>query len=362
MRPVRVLAFACALLSACVSQPQAAADPPPAHASAPSSHARAPAAPARSAAPPPAVAASPVAGRDFPELPGRSRAQVLCGDGADMIVAAGEQKIYRVFRSHQLTESRGPRSPIACQVRGTGPSASLAVAGHGGEYARFDGSDWEFGLAPALDGEDLTGVILPSPNRVILVGSQRSMYTREGDTWTLQRYPSGGIDVVHAAADSSGTIYLVGAHGRLLAYASGTYRDLAVTGIPAEVLSSRWVSGWYSSRTHSLWAFAQRWTIRIELSSLRATVQKIPLFFDTESVLGTSTARGDLFTMMTFGDGAVYDGTTFYKLEARDHRGGGMYLDPVRATLYATGWDKLMRYSVKHPYLGTGQGEELKDR
>lgn len=286
----------------------------------------------------------------------------MCGDGADMIVVGAESKVYRVLRSHQIIESRGPKAPIHCQVRGTGTSAMLVVTGAAGEYARFDGTDWEFGLAPALDAEDLSGAVLASPTRTVFAGRQRSLYTREGDAWTLQRYPSGGIDVVYAGADVTGTIYLVGAHGRLMAFASGSFRDLAVTGIPAEVLSSRWVGGWYSARTNSLWAFAQRWTVRIELSTLRATVQKIPMFFDVDHAIGTSTPRGDLFALMTFGDGAIYDGTSFYKLAARDHHRGGMYLDSARATLYAAGWNQMIRAPVMHSHLGTGPGEVIKDR
>jgi hypothetical protein len=279
-----------------------------------------------------------------------------------MIVAAGDEKVFRILRSHQITQSRGPKAPLSCQVRGAGPSAVIAVSGVGGEYARYNGSDWEFGLAPALDGEDLPAVISLSATRTAFAGRQRALYTREGDTWTLQRYPSGGIDVVYAGVDTSGTTYLVGAHGRLLAFAAGAFRDLNVTGIPAEVLSSPWTSGWYSARSNSLWIFAKKWIVRVELSSLQATVQKIPLFFDADHGMGMSTPRGDLFALSSFGDGALFDGATFYKLEGRDHRGAGLYLDPVRSVLYASGWDRLVRIPVKHPHLGTGQGEAIKDR
>jgi hypothetical protein len=309
------------------------------------------------------VASSPVAGRDFPDLPQRSRISALCGDGADMIVAAGEEKVFRVMRSHQVTQSRGPKSPLGCQVRGSGPSAIIVVTGTAGEYARFNGTDWEYGLAPALDSEDIPGAVIATATRTVLAGRQRSLYIRDGDTWTLQRYPSGGIDVVYAGADASGTIYLVGAHGRLLANAGGTFRDLSVTGISADVLSSTWVGGWYSARTNSLWIFAQRWMVKVDIASLRATEQKVPLFFETSGAIGFSTQKGDLFAVATFSDGALYDGKDFFKLGARDnHRGASMYVDPVRATLFAAGWDGLARAPVRHTFLGNGTSEVLKDR
>lgn len=303
-----------------------------------------------------------MAGRDFPDLPERVRATVLCGDNADVIVAAGSGKIFRITRSHQVTQTRGPEHPIACQVRGTGASALIAVTGTSGTYARFNGTDWEYGLAPALDGEDLSGAVLASAARVTFAGRQRAMYTRDGDAWTMQRYPSGGIDVVYVGTDASNTVYLVGAHGRIMAYSAGAFRDLNVTGIPAEVLSSTWVSGWYSSRSNALWVFTQRFAVKVDLASLRATVQKVPLFFDVQSAVGTSTARGDLFALMTFGDGALYDGTSFSKADLKDHRENGLYLDPVRSILFGSGWDGMVRAPVKHPYLGTGQADILKDR
>jgi hypothetical protein len=102
--------------------------------------------------------------------------------------------------------------------------------------------------------------------------------------------------------------------------------------------------------------------VKVELSTLRATIQKVPLFFELDQAIGVSTTRGDLFAVMTFGDGALYDGTNFTKLDAKDHHRGGLYLDPVRATLFTSGWDSMARSAVKHPYLGTGQGDILKDR
>jgi hypothetical protein len=364
MRSIRLFLLAIAFTTACASPQYASADPskPPAQ-----TPARPPSSPpgrpktTPPAQPPAVVAAASVAGRDFPDVPEKLRPSVLCGDGADMIVAAGEQKIYRMTRSHQVTQSRGPRRPSMCQVRGTGTSALIAVVGDTGEYARYNGTDWEYGLAPALDGEDLSGAVLASANRTTFAGRQRALYTRDSDTWTVQRYPSGGIDVVYAGVDASNTIYLVGAHGRIVAYSAGAFRDLNVTGIPADVLSSTWVGGWYSLRNNALWVFAQRSVVKIELATLRATVQKVPLFFEVAGAVGTSTPRGDLFTLMTFGDGALYDGTVFSKVELKDHRDNAMYLDPVRAVLFGAGWDAMVRAPVKHPYLGTGQGESLKD-
>jgi hypothetical protein len=279
-----------------------------------------------------------------------------------MIVAAGDEKVFRVLRTHQITQSRGPKSPLGCQVRGTGTSAVIVVTGTAGEYARYNGADWEFGLAPALDGEDLPGAVIATTTRTVLAGRQRALYVRDGDTWTLQRYPSGGIDVVYAGADASGTIYLVGAHGRLLANTGGTFRDLNVTGLSADVLSSGWVGGWYSSRANALWVFSKRWMVKVEIASLRATEQKIPLFFESSGAIGLSTPRGDLFAIMSFGDGALYDGKDFFKLDARDHHGAAMALDPVRSTLFVTGWDRLVRAPVRHAFLGSGTSEVLKDR
>lgn len=313
------------------------------------------AAPAAKAAPTAPVSARPRV--DFPDPTGNARLERVWGDGADVLVLAGDRRVLRIERTGAIQEGRGPANPLAFAMTGTPPAARFAVAGDGGELVWYDGANWEFGLAPALDAEPLTGAAYDGAGRLYVAGRYRALYVREADaSWKTYRYPGGGVEVIHASFGPGG-LYLIGAHARVFAFAAGQFQEKTLNGLTSAVQGSPWTHAWMNPSGDKAWISCGKHVIALELPSGNLKVSPSPLFFDPSSFAGTRTGGGDLIALGSMSELAVFDGTGFTKVPGEIRHSGGLYVDVKQSMIYEVEWGRLNRFPVRHARLGTGQGE-----
>ncbi len=303
---------------------------------------------------------APVAARprlDFPDPTGTTRFERVWGDGADVLVLAGDKRVLRMERSGAIQEGTGPSDPIAFAMTGTPPSTKLAIAGASGELVIFDGATWEYGLAPALDAEALTGIAYDSTGRLHVAGRHRALYVRELDaTWRTYRYPGGGVEVI-AAGFGPGGLYLIGAHARVFSFASGQFRELTLTGLTSAVQGAAWTHAWMNGAGDRAWLTCGKHLLTLELPSGNLKTTPSPLFFDPSSFAGARARGGDLLALGSMSELALYDGTGFTRVPGEVRHSGGLYIDVKQSMIYEVEWGKLNRFPVRHPRLGTGAGE-----
>jgi hypothetical protein len=289
-------------------------------------------------------------------LPPGTEPEKVWGDGDLMVV-----RVHESFDAVLMAVPRnGPSVPgpkvgaTRCTFAGAGTTRTAVLAGDGGMMARFSGSSWERFLAPALDAEPIGGVAIDSHGRVIAAGQHHALYVLDGSTWKIERYPSAGMSIVSIAIDRDDSVYLVGSAGRLVSYAGGTFRDLSVSGLASGALTTHWVDAWLSRRTRTLWIAAERALVGIDLAT--STARTVPteraLFFDVDGMTGISVGATDLLALSSFGDGVLFDGTTFFKVDGARHAG---FLDPKDRVIYGTD-DGLTVSPLVHPSLGNGRG------
>jgi hypothetical protein len=348
--------FLFALNAACgapdLALAQPAAHPAPAPVTPPVAHVQIPA---------PAAAAPARPGRDFPDLPEKAEPEAVWGDGADVLVVASSDEVFRIERTGAIAEGRGPEH-AANAVFTAGPQGHVAVVGERGEFAFFDGTTWEFALAPALDGEGLAGAAIDASGKLLLAGRHRALYVREGSTWKIFPYGSGGVDAIHAALAQDGTLFVVGAHGRVLSFSGGAFKDVVLSGITADVLNTRWLGAYLPPGSKTMWIATERFVIGADLAGGPSKSFPSPLFFEIGSFSGARVGGTDLLLLGTMSDYALFDGKDFYKVDSQAHHSDSLYVDPKRGTFYEVEWRKMQRFDLKHPALGTGKADVLPAR
>lgn len=313
------------------------------------------AAPAAKAPPVAPIAARPRV--DFPDPTGNARLERVWGDGADVLVLAGDRRVLRIERAGAIQEGRGPGHPLAFALTGAPPSTRFAVTGSEGELALYDGTNWEFGLAPALDAEPLTGAAYDSSGKLYVAGRHRALYVREADaTWKTYRYPGGGVEVIHASFGPGG-LYLIGAHARVFSFSAGQFQEKTLTGLTADVQGTPWTHAWMNPAGDKAWITCGKHVIALDLPSASLKVHPSPLFFDPSSFAGTRAGGGDLVALGSMSELAVFDGTGFTKVPGEIRHSGGLYFDAKQSIIYEVEWGRVNRFPVRHPRLGTGRGE-----
>ena len=303
----------------------------------------------------------PVSGQDFilPEGQQIAMAGALGPDGM-VFVTAG--KAHALDRSGASIEGRAPDGARGVADHVDGSTRIAVVFGGRGEYSLLRGTMWEHGLAPALDGEDLAGATIDPSGVVSLAGRHRALYVREGDAWKVHRYPPGAGHVAGLTRCPDGTTFLVTATARVLSFTAGVFKDLAVSGVTAQMLEEPWEWAWCSPKTTSLYAVSGEWLMKIDPATGATRGWPIPLFFDVDAATGVAMPTGDIIVVATMSDSALFDGTSFYKVATEGSHPKALFVDATRAVVHHFGMSKPHVLPIVHPAFGTGKGEVLTER
>jgi hypothetical protein len=267
-------------------------------------------------------------------------------------------KVGRLKRSGEQLVHRGPNSAEHIRINGRGASLDVIVVGRHGGLARYRNGAWEYRLAPALEGEAIGASAVASDGTVYAAGTHHALYLWKGDSWTIKPYGSTGTAVMEALVASDGTLYLIGRHGRILSYDGKGFRDVAIKGLTASHLASKWEASWADVKRMTLWVVAAKMLLSIDLNSKQATSFGSALFFDLESITGCDTPTGPLLMVGTFGRTALFDGKNFY--EADDSGADTLFIDRPKAQGYAASHGRMRVIDLKHPALGNGPGKIVK--
>ncbi len=264
-------------------------------------------------------------------------------------------KVGRLSRSGEQLLHRGPGQAEHIRINSHGAGLDVIVVGSHGGVARYRKGAWEYRLAPALEGEGIGASAIAKDGTVYAAGTHHALYLWKGDAWTIKPYGSTGVAVMEALIAPGGTLYLIGRHGRILSYDGTSFRDVAIKGLTAGALASKWGDSWADLKRMTLWVVTSKTLLSIDLNAKQATSFPSALFFDLETVTGCDTPSGPLLMVGTFGRTALFDGKQFY--EADDSGADALFIDRPKAQAYAASHGKVRTIDLTHRFLGNGPGK-----
>jgi hypothetical protein len=284
----------------------------------------------------------------------------LWGDGGALLFAGTDNGPRRIERGGAVIDAEARDLNGGIAGTGSGATVRAAVVGDTGRIAVFHDGAWDTFLAPALEFEQLAAPAFDSSGKLYAAGAFKALYVQDGDAWTIHRYPSGPTNIVSITFAQDGTLYLVGGGGRILAYANGAFRDVAVTGLTAGALGSKWVSAKIGPTTGTLWVLTEDALLNaIDVAHGNAKTIKVPLFGHTEAMDVAKTPSGDVLVIAGMGDLGIYDGNGFYAVDGDCGFAKSVWVDVKDATVYAGAMSNICALPLVHPAFGTGQGRPL---
>jgi hypothetical protein len=290
-------------------------------------------------------------------------AKLMWSDEADLLVLSGWPRdvVKRLERSGAALDGRGPRSATDIAGRGVGGNADVIITGSEAETARLRNGAWDFLLAPALDGEAISAVAFDPVGRAIFAGQHRALYIEQADTWTVHPYPSSGLDAVDLVVAPDGTAYVVGAHGRVLAFSGGKFRDVLLTSLTGDALKEPWQFAWLDPGQSQLWIASREALVGIYLRSGVTKVHELNLF-TVEAMSGAITPSGMVLAIAGSSEILLFDGANFDKLEGAPSGIDSFAIDAKHATLHVATSKGLFHLPLKHPAFGAGNERRTEPR
>ena len=289
---------------------------------------------------------------EFP-LSGDFSAELIWSDGADLLVMSGWPRSVtkRLERSGSTLDGRAPSRATDIAGRGVGVNADVIITGSDGETARLRNGAWDFGLAPALDGEDLAAVAFDPSGRALFAGRHRALYIEQGDNWSVHPYPSSGVDAVDLVVAPDGTAYLIGAHARILAFSAGKFRDVPLSGLSGDAVSEPWEMAWLDPGSTQLWVVTRQVLVSVNPRTGVGSAHKMP-FFTVEAMTGASTPSGPVLVIAGSSEIVLFDGGTFDNVVNSPKTIRSIALDAEHAVLHIGAGDGLVHLPLKHPAFG----------
>jgi hypothetical protein len=286
---------------------------------------------------------------EFP-LSGDFGAELMWSDGADLLVMSGWPRdvTKRLDRSGSALDGRAPDHATDIAGRGVGANADVIIVGTDGETARLRNGAWDFGLAPALDGEGLAAVAFDPSGRALFAGRHRALYIEQGDTWSVHPYPSSGVDAADLVIAADGTAYIIGAHARILAFSAGKFRDVPLSGLTGDAVSEPWELAWLDPGSNQLWVVNREVLMSINIRTGVGAATKLPIF-SVEAMAGASTPSGAVLAIAGSSEIVLFDGGMFDKVIDSPKIVRSLAIDAEHAVLHVGAGNGLFHLPLKHP-------------